>query len=117
MTPVHTTHSPELRAAVAHPFVVTWDDHETESNYADRTPENGVLIDGWRASTATWNVVPQRVNFSRRRLDLNADPRLSMDAWGGCPASRDRVLDGAYAPVTTTASFVTEAGNPGLQSV
>ncbi|MEU0083566.1 alkaline phosphatase D family protein [Streptomyces sp. NPDC006274] len=174
---------PDLQAAhAAHPFVVTWDDHETENNYADQTPENGVppeeflirrasayraywenmplrapqqpvgpdmqlyrrlhfgqlaqfdvldtrqyrsdqaygdrahvsgpesedpsrtmtgaqqerwLIDGWRASTATWNVVPQQVNFSRRALDLEADPRLSMDAWDGYPASRDRVLDGA----------------------
>ncbi len=30
---------PDLRAAhAAHPFVVTWDDHETENNYADDTP-------------------------------------------------------------------------------
>ncbi|MFF1929376.1 alkaline phosphatase D family protein, partial [Streptomyces sp. NPDC058228] len=34
---------PDLRAAhAAHPFVVTWDDHETENNYADETPENDV---------------------------------------------------------------------------
>ncbi|WP_208606508.1 alkaline phosphatase D family protein, partial [Streptomyces silaceus] len=32
---------PDLRAAhAAHPFVVTWDDHETENNYADDTSEN-----------------------------------------------------------------------------
>ncbi len=30
---------PDLLAAhAAHPFVVTWDDHETENNYADDTP-------------------------------------------------------------------------------
>lgn len=30
---------PDLRAAhAAHPFVVTWDDHETENNYAGGTP-------------------------------------------------------------------------------
>ncbi|MEE1753245.1 alkaline phosphatase D family protein [Streptomyces sp. SP18CS02] len=34
---------PDLRAAhAAHPFVVTWDDHETENNYAGGTPENDV---------------------------------------------------------------------------
>ncbi|WP_369215924.1 alkaline phosphatase D family protein, partial [Streptomyces flavofungini] len=32
---------PDLRAAhAAHPFVVTWDDHETENNYADDISEN-----------------------------------------------------------------------------
>ncbi|WP_320772716.1 alkaline phosphatase D family protein [Streptomyces sp. CRN 30] len=34
---------PDLRAAhAAHPFVVTWDDHETENNYAGDVPENDV---------------------------------------------------------------------------
>lgn len=34
---------PDLRAAhAAHPFVVTWDDHETENNYAGDTSENSV---------------------------------------------------------------------------
>lgn len=34
---------PDLRAAhAAHPFVVTWDDHETENNYAGDIPENDV---------------------------------------------------------------------------
>lgn len=174
---------PDLRAShAAHPFVVTWDDHETENNYADDLDENGSppaeflvrraaayraywenlplrspqqpvgpdlqlyrrvrwgllaqfdildtrqyrsnqaygdgadipgpestdpkrtitgatqerwLIDGWRDSKAVWNVVPQQVNFSQRKLDLNAAAKLSMDAWDGYPASRDRVLAGA----------------------
>ncbi|MER5181393.1 alkaline phosphatase D family protein [Streptomyces sp. NPDC002896] len=174
---------PDLRAAhAAHPFVVTWDDHETENNYADDTPENSVppeefllrraaayraywenqplrrpqlpegpdmqlyrrlhwgrlaqfdildtrqyrsdqaygdgsdipgpesedpsrtitgaeqerwLIDGWRASQALWNVVPQQVTFSQRKLDLNPVAKVSMDAWDGYPASRERVLAGA----------------------
>lgn len=176
---------PDLRAAhAAHPFVVTWDDHETENNYAGDTPENDVppeeflirraaayraywenqplrapqrptgpdmrlyrrlrfgrlaqfdildtrqyrsdqaygdgwhapgpesedpartltgaaqerwLIDGWRHSRAIWNVVPQQVNFARRR-DVPTDAyKLSMDSWDGYPASRDRVLKGAEA--------------------
>ncbi|USQ87977.1 alkaline phosphatase D family protein [Streptomyces phaeoluteigriseus] len=176
---------PDLIAAhAAHPFVVTWDDHETENNYADDTPENAVppeefllrrasayraywenqplrrpqrpdgpdmrlyrrlhwgdlaqfdildtrqyrsnqaygdgaqlpgpdiddptrtmtgatqerwLLDGWQASRARWNVVPQQVTFSQRKLDLNPVAKLSMDAWDGYRASRRRVLDGARA--------------------
>ncbi|WP_434588832.1 alkaline phosphatase D family protein [Streptomyces sp. A5-4] len=174
---------PDLRAAhAAHPFVVTWDDHETENNYAGGTPENGVppeefllrraaayraywenqplrapqrpsgadmrlyrrlsfgrlaqfdildtrqyrsdqaygdgwqlpgpeseapsrtmmgkaqerwLLNGWHASQARWNVVPQQVTFARRR-SVN-DPKVSMDAWDGYPAARTRFLDGARA--------------------
>ncbi|MFJ4757157.1 alkaline phosphatase D family protein [Streptomyces sp. NPDC088763] len=176
---------PDLRAAhAAHPFVVTWDDHETENNYAGDTPENSVppaefllrrasayraywenqplrlpqrptgpdmrlyrrlhwgriaqldvldtrqyrsnqaygdgaqvpgpeiddpartitgatqerwLLDGWRSSTALWNVVPQQVTFSQRRFDPTEPSRVSMDAWDGYRASRRRVLDGAKA--------------------
>ncbi|QGV80913.1 alkaline phosphatase D family protein [Streptomyces ficellus] len=176
---------PDLRAAhAAHPFVVTWDDHETENNYADGTPENVVppeefllrraaayraywenqplrvpqrptgpdmrlyrrlrfgrlaqfdildtrqyrsdqaygdgwqtpgpesedpartmtgatqerwLLDGWKNSTATWNVLPQQVTFAQRRNVPGPHFKLSMDAWDGYPASRKRVLDGAAA--------------------
>ncbi|MGW8952785.1 alkaline phosphatase D family protein [Streptomyces sp. NPDC055709] len=175
----------DLRAAhAAHPFVVTWDDHETENNYADETPENDVppeefllrraaayraywenqplrrpqqpegpdmrlyrrltfgrlaqfdvldtrqyrsnqaygdgwqvpgpesedpartitgatqerwLLDGWQASNALWNVVPQQVTFAQRRDVPSAAYKLSMDAWDGYPASRERILDGAEA--------------------
>ncbi|MFD5073840.1 alkaline phosphatase D family protein [Streptomyces sp. NPDC058371] len=174
---------PDLRAVhAAHPFVVTWDDHETENNYAGAVDEKGDpaeqflvrraaayraywenqplrsaqlpsgpdaqlyrrlqwgtlaqfdvldtrqyrsdqaygdvqhvpgpesddpartitgaaqekwLIDGWRASAALWNVMPQQVCFSQRKLDLNAAAKVSMDAWDGYRASRDRVLAGA----------------------
>ncbi|WP_306327128.1 alkaline phosphatase D family protein [Streptomyces venezuelae] len=176
---------PDLRAAhAAHPFVVTWDDHETENNYAGGTPENDVppeefllrraaayraywehqplrapqrpegpdmklyrrlrfgrlaqfdildtrqyrsdqaygdgwqvpgpesedpartltgatqerwLLDGWRASDARWNVLPQQVVFAERRDRATADFKLSMDSWDGYPASRQRVLAGAQA--------------------
>ncbi|MFJ4919427.1 alkaline phosphatase D family protein [Streptomyces sp. NPDC088725] len=176
---------PDLIAAhAAHPFIVTWDDHEVQDNYADDIPKNDVppdefllrrasayraywenqplrspqlpngpdaqlyrrlqygrlaqfdildtrqyrsdqaygdgldlpgpesedpsrtmtgatqerwLLDGWKNSTATWNVVPQQVNFSLRRLDLNPVPMLSMDAWDGYPAARKRILDGVAA--------------------
>ncbi|MEV3853363.1 alkaline phosphatase D family protein [Streptomyces sp. NPDC050095] len=176
---------PDLRAAhAAHPFVVTWDDHETENNYAGDVSEDEVppaefllrrasayraywenqplrrpqlptgpdaqlyrrlgwgrlaqfdildtrqyrsnqaygdgshipgpesddpartitgatqerwLIDGWRRSHALWNVVPQQVTFSQRKLDLNPQAKVSMDSWDGYRASRDRVLAGAKA--------------------
>ncbi|MEU1042907.1 alkaline phosphatase D family protein [Streptomyces sp. NPDC005551] len=174
---------PDLRAAhAAHPFVVTWDDHETENNYAGDIDENGNppeefllrraaayraywenqplrrpqlpdgpdarlyrrlrwgrlaqfdildtrqyrsnqaygdgshvpgpesddpartitgatqerwLLDGWHKSRALWNVVPQQVTFSQRKLDLNPVAKVSMDAWDGYRASRQRVLAGA----------------------
>ncbi|MFB7344873.1 alkaline phosphatase D family protein [Streptomyces hydrogenans] len=174
---------PDLRAAhAAHPFVVTWDDHETENNYAGGIPENGVppeefllrraaayraywehqplrapqrpegpdmrlyrrlrfgrlaqfdvldtrqyrsdqaygdgwqvpgplsedpartmtgaaqerwLLDGWRASDARWNVLPQQVVLAERRDRPTADFKLSMDSWDGYPASRQRILAGA----------------------
>ncbi|MBT2526447.1 alkaline phosphatase D family protein [Streptomyces sp. ISL-99] len=176
---------PDLIAAhAAHPFVVTWDDHETENNYAGETSENNVppeefllrragayraywenqplrapqqprgpdmrlyrrlrfgqlaqfdildtrqyrskpayggdwhkpgpeseapsrtmtgetqerwLLDGWKSSGATWNVVPQQVTFAQRRDVPTADFKLSMDAWDGYPAARKRFLDGAEA--------------------
>ncbi|MDX3854844.1 alkaline phosphatase D family protein [Streptomyces sp. AK02-01A] len=176
---------PDLMAAqAAHPFVVTWDDHETENNYADETPENDVppeefllrrasayraywenqplrkpqqpdgpdmrlyrrlyfgrlaqfdildtrqyrsdqaygdgwqtpgpesedpartltggtqerwLLDGWKNSRSTWNVIPQQVTFSQRRSLPTADFKLSMDSWDGYPASRQRLMDGAEA--------------------
>ncbi len=175
----------DLRAAhAAHPFVVTWDDHETENNYAGDKAENGIppeefllrraaayraywenqplraaqlpqgpdarlyrrlqwgtlaqfdlldtrqyrsdqayddrphapgaesddpartmtgaaqeqwLLDGWKSSTALWNVMPQQVCFSQRKFDVTADAPLSMDAWDGYRASRDRVVAGAKA--------------------
>ncbi|MFF9347469.1 alkaline phosphatase D family protein [Streptomyces sp. NPDC014734] len=176
---------PDLIAAhAAHPFVVTWDDHETENNYAGGIPENDVppeefllrraaayraywenqplrtpqrptgpdmrlyrrlhfgtlaqfdildtrqyrsdqaygdgwqkpgpesedpsrtmtgaaqerwLLDGWRASRSLWNVVPQQVVLAQRR-DVPTDAfKLSMDAWDGYPASRERILRGAEA--------------------
>ncbi|MFI2409768.1 alkaline phosphatase D family protein [Streptomyces sp. NPDC018947] len=57
---------PDLRAAhAAHPFVVTWDDHETENNYAGDTPENSVppeefLLRRAAAYRAYWENMPLR---------------------------------------------------------
>ncbi|WP_405808631.1 alkaline phosphatase D family protein [Streptomyces sp. NBC_00210] len=176
---------PDLKDAhAAHPFVLTWDDHETENNYAGDIPENDVppeefllrraaayraywenqplrrpqrpdgpdmqlyrrlhfgrlaqfdildtrqyrsdqaygdgwqvpgpesedpartltgagqerwLLDGWKNSRARWNVVPQQVTFAQRRDVPTGTFKLSMDAWDGYAASRERVLAGAAA--------------------
>ncbi|WP_327675310.1 alkaline phosphatase D family protein [Kitasatospora sp. NBC_00458] len=53
------------------------------------------LLDGFRKSRAVWNVVPQQVVFSRRKNTTDARSRLSMDAWDGYPAARERLLAGA----------------------
>ncbi|MDX3236642.1 alkaline phosphatase D family protein [Streptomyces sp. ME03-5709C] len=55
------------------------------------------LLDGFDRSQATWNVIPQQVVLSRRKSTAAAASPLSMDAWDGYPACRDRVLAGAGA--------------------
>ncbi|CAM5684435.1 hypothetical protein SRIMM317S_03426 [Streptomyces rimosus subsp. rimosus] len=55
------------------------------------------LIDGWRSSSALWNVLSQQVTFSERRNATGPGYKLSMDSWDGYPASRERVLKGAEA--------------------
>lgn len=173
----------DLQAAhAAHPWVLTWDDHEIENNYADDVPEDGSgseqflvrraaayrayyenlplrkpqqpkgvdlqlyrrlrygklaqfdvldtrqyrddqangdnwqlptpeseepsrtvtgaeqerwLIDGWKASDAVWNIVPQQIIFAYRRQQVEDPSPLSMDAWDGYPGNRKRVVDGA----------------------
>ncbi|MEU0525886.1 alkaline phosphatase D family protein, partial [Streptomyces niveus] len=55
------------------------------------------LLDGWKSSDATWNLLAQQVTFAQRRDVPRADFKLSMDAWDGYTASRTRVLNGAKA--------------------
>ncbi|MFT2015020.1 alkaline phosphatase D family protein [Streptomyces sp. 796.1] len=69
---------PDLQAAhAAHPFIVTWDDHETENNYAGEQPENDVppeefLLRRAAAYRAYWENqplrTPQRPNGADMRL-------------------------------------------------
>ena len=49
------------------------------------------LADGFRTSEATWDVLGQQVFFGRRDNDAGAANTVSMDAWDGYPASRERV--------------------------
>ncbi|MDW6063267.1 alkaline phosphatase D family protein [Streptomyces sp. FXJ1.4098] len=55
------------------------------------------LLDGFRRSKATWNVLPQQVTFSQRKNTTAARSKLSMDSWDGYPASRERILAGVEA--------------------
>ncbi|MFE6894970.1 alkaline phosphatase D family protein [Streptomyces sp. NPDC057694] len=69
---------PDLIAAhAAHPFVVTWDDHETENNYADDTSENDdppaeFLLRRASAYRAYWENQPLR----RPQLPHGPDAQL-----------------------------------------
>lgn len=69
---------PDLKAAhAAHPFVLTWDDHETENNYAGDIPENDVppeefLLRRAAAYRAYWENQPLR----RRQQPDGADMQL-----------------------------------------
>ncbi|WP_250289430.1 alkaline phosphatase D family protein [Streptomyces atroolivaceus] len=73
---------PDLRAAhAAHPFVVTWDDHETENNYAGGTPENSVppeefLLRRAAAYRAYWENQPLRTPQRPTGPDMRLYRRL-----------------------------------------
>ncbi|MGW2303430.1 alkaline phosphatase D family protein [Streptomyces sp. NPDC001809] len=73
---------PDLRAAhAAHPFVVTWDDHETENNYAGGTPENDVppeefLLRRAAAYRAYWEHQPLRAPQRPQGPDMRLYRRL-----------------------------------------
>jgi alkaline phosphatase D len=173
---------PDLQAAhAAHPFIVTWDDHEVDNNYAGAVSQDGIpeeeflvrraaayrayyenmplrrpqlpdgpdlrlyrrlqygrlaqldildtrqyrddqalgdgwqvpdetvtdpartllgatqerwLADGWRRSRAVWNLLPQQIVVARRANPLVGEA-VSMDAWDGYPAARQRLLGAA----------------------
>ncbi|MEV6166113.1 alkaline phosphatase D family protein [Streptomyces sp. NPDC052052] len=73
---------PDLRAAhAAHPFVVTWDDHETENNYAGSIPENDVppeefLLRRASAYRAYWENQPLRTPQRPTGPDMRLYRRL-----------------------------------------
>jgi alkaline phosphatase D len=57
-------------------------------------PQERWLIDGVRQSRATWDVIGQQVVFAQRDDDAGPRKLLSMDAWDGYVAARDRVTAG-----------------------
>ncbi|MGW8377917.1 alkaline phosphatase D family protein [Streptomyces sp. ODS28] len=76
---------PDLQAVhAAHPFIVTWDDHETENNYAGDIPENDVppeefLIRRAAAYRAYWENQPLRRPQRPKGPDMTLYRRLH---WG-----------------------------------
>ena len=52
------------------------------------------LLDGFRASEARWDLLGQQVFFGKRDNDPTAATTVSMDAWDGYPASRQRITQG-----------------------
>jgi alkaline phosphatase D len=52
------------------------------------------LLDGAAASRARWNLIAQQVMLVQRKVSLTEPAQVSMDAWDGYQASRQRVLDG-----------------------
>ncbi len=63
------------------------------------------LAAGFQRSRATWDVLGQQVFLGRRDRSATPDRTVSMDAWDGYPASRDRVVSswaGVRNPVVLT---------------
>ncbi|WP_083707087.1 alkaline phosphatase D family protein [Intrasporangium flavum] len=58
------------------------------------TEQEAWLLDGFRRSEARWDLLGQQVFFGRRDNDPTARTTVSMDAWDGYPASRQRVTQG-----------------------
>lgn len=73
---------PDLRAAhAAHPFVLTWDDHETENNYADDSPgypqpPEEFLVRRAAAYRAYWENQPLRLPQRPRGPDIRLYRRV-----------------------------------------
>ncbi|MBO2448489.1 alkaline phosphatase D family protein [Actinomadura barringtoniae] len=69
-----------------------------EANNPDRTitgaEQEKWLIDGFRRSTARWDVIGQQVFFAQRDADAGPLKKTSQDAWDGYVASRDRITKG-----------------------
>lgn len=57
-------------------------------------PQEKWLLDGFRRSGATWDVLAQQVFFSQRDRDPGPVLSTSQDAWDGYAASRQRVVRG-----------------------
>ncbi|KPM51901.1 alkaline phosphatase [Frankia sp. R43] len=69
---------PDLMAAhAAHPFVVTWDDHEVENNYADETSEtNGPVADFLLRRAAAYRAYWENQPLRRPQFPNGPDMQL-----------------------------------------
>ncbi|WP_257348975.1 alkaline phosphatase D family protein [Pseudalkalibacillus decolorationis] len=75
-----------------------WDAPNEESNNPNRTllgdEQERWLFASLKNSQARWNVLGQQVFFAQRDYDFDpGEKRVSMDAWDGYPAARERVLN------------------------
>jgi alkaline phosphatase D len=52
------------------------------------------LLDGMAASRSRWNLIAQQVMMAQRKVALTSPAPVSMDAWDGYEASRQRIFDG-----------------------
>jgi alkaline phosphatase D len=52
------------------------------------------LLDGFRRSTARWDILGQQVFFGQRDNDAGPATVVSMDSWDGYAASRERITRG-----------------------
>ncbi|PLR77422.1 alkaline phosphatase [Bacillus sp. V3-13] len=68
----------DLKAAhAAFPWVVTWDDHEVENNYANVTPEKGQSVEEFiKRRAAAYQAYYEHMPLRRSSLPKGADMRL-----------------------------------------
>ena len=112
---------PDLQAAhAAFPWVVTWDDHEVDNNYADDVPEDGLPAELFlRRRAAAYQAYYEHMPL--RRTSLPEGPRLQLYRgfdWGRlasfhvldtrqyrtdqpCGDGRASVCDGIHDPAAT----------------
>lgn len=73
-----------------------WKAPTEDSSRLDRTllgaQQEAWLMNGLTESKALWNVLAQQVFFSRRDRDATDAETVSMDAWDGYAAARNRLL-------------------------
>lgn len=67
-----------LQAAhAACPWLVTWDDHEVENNYADEVPETGVSVESFlRRRAAAYQAYYENMPLGRRSVPRGPDMQL-----------------------------------------
>jgi alkaline phosphatase D len=77
---------PDLQAAhAACPWVLTWDDHEVDNDYADNRPEDGMERDAFlRRRTAAYRAYYEHLPLPERMRPQGPDMRLHTQlGWGG----------------------------------
>jgi len=113
---------PDLQAAHAtFPWIVTFDDHEIDNNWADEIPQDpdlqspeafrarriaafqayyehmplrrGSLTDGLQSSGSTWNLLANQVMWAQNDRKAGPEQSFDFDNWDGYRAQRKRLLE------------------------